>query len=59
MNNLVLEFNLNRETLQERGVKHLPGDWEFRSYEERQNWLLNNYENLALPDWFFKFFNDE
>ena len=32
-----------REFLQQKGIQHLPGDWDFRSEAQQVNWISENY----------------
>jgi hypothetical protein len=37
-----------REFLQQKGIPHLPGDWDFRSESQQVNWISENYPNVFI-----------
>jgi len=47
-------MKLKREELQQKGIPHLPGDWEMRTDTQRVRWLSVNH-----PDVFESLFNPE
>ena len=37
-----------REFLQQKGIPHLPGDWDFRSEAQQVKWISENYPNVFV-----------
>ena len=37
-----------REFLQQKGIPHLPGDWDSRSEAQQVNWISENYPNVFI-----------
>lgn len=37
-----------REFLQQKGIPHLPGDWDFRSEAQQVNWISENYPIIFI-----------
>jgi hypothetical protein len=37
-----------REFLQQKGIPHLPGDWDFRSEAQQENWISENYPIIFI-----------
>lgn len=35
-----------REYLKQKGIPHLPGDWDFRSEAQQVSWVAENYPNV-------------
>ena len=49
-------MKLDRESLQQQGIPHLPGDWEFREEERKVEWINKNYP--ILPKDLERFFDE-
>ena len=37
-----------KEFLQQKGIPHLPGDWDFRSEAQQVNWISENYPIIFI-----------
>jgi hypothetical protein len=35
-----------REYLKEKGIPHLPGDWDFRTESQQLSWVSKNYPKI-------------
>ena len=49
----------DREFLQQKGIPHLPGDWDLRSESQQVNWISENYPIVFILTFFNNYWLDK